>query len=305
MPKSRILTKSVSAPRVTSVDVVGLEIAVDDAARVRGREPVAICLPMWQMRSTGRRAAPRRRAGSGSCPSRNSITKYVEPSGRSPKSEMSTMCGLPMRDAAFASWRKRSRISRSLREVGAQHLDRDLLVDDLVAGEVDDAHAALAEELLDLVAVVEGRADVRVAGVGRALLRRRHVGGRRDVERRLRIAALHRRARSGASSGSERRGTDCSIFACAASSGVACRGSAAGIGVAGALPSTIAGAGGAAKISGAGTGAGSAVADAGAAGAPPPEPASTSRRAAPSRAARPSCSAGAAPWEAWARRPQA
>ena len=91
------------------------------------------------------------------------------------------MCGLPMLDAAFASCRKRSVISRSLRHVGAQHLDRDPLVDDLVAGEVDDAHPAFAEQPLDLVAVVDGRADVRIdrsrEGRNRLRLIRALVGG--------------------------------------------------------------------------------------------------------------------------------
>ena len=59
-----------------------------------------------------------------------------------------------------------------LGEIGAEDLHRDLLVDHLVAGEIDEAHPPFAEELLDLVAVIEGRPDVRVlralgAGLGR------------------------------------------------------------------------------------------------------------------------------------------
>ena len=53
------------------------------------------------------------------------------------------------------------------RHVGAQDFDGDLLVDDLVPREVDDSHAAFAENRLDLVAAVEGRSDVRVDGGGR------------------------------------------------------------------------------------------------------------------------------------------
>ncbi|MEZ4308486.1 MAG: hypothetical protein R3F14_10630 [Polyangiaceae bacterium] len=40
MPKSRILTKSLSEPRVMRKMLMGLEIAANDAARVRGGEAV-------------------------------------------------------------------------------------------------------------------------------------------------------------------------------------------------------------------------------------------------------------------------
>ncbi len=90
------------------------------------------------------------------------MTKYVEPSGSWPKSLMSMMCGFPMALAARASWRKRSVISVSLRHLAAQDLDGDLLVDDLVAPGVDDAHPAFAEHALDQVAAIDGLADVRV-----------------------------------------------------------------------------------------------------------------------------------------------
>ena len=72
------------------------------------------------------------------------------------------MCGLPIA-------RRRARLLQEAlvhlvvaRHVAAQHLDGDLLVDDLVAGRVDDAHPAFAEDPLDDVAAVDRLADVRI-----------------------------------------------------------------------------------------------------------------------------------------------
>ena len=56
-------------------------------------------------------------------------------------------------------------------QIGAEDLHGDLLVDHLVAREIDEAHPAFAEQLLDLVAVVEGGADVGVGRIGLPLFR--------------------------------------------------------------------------------------------------------------------------------------
>ena len=90
------------------------------------------------------------------------MTKYVAPSGRIPKSEMSMMCGLPI------GGRRASFLEETLgdllvaREVPAEDLDGDLLVDELVFAPIDDAHAAFTERLLHEVPPVDGLADVRV-----------------------------------------------------------------------------------------------------------------------------------------------
>ena len=70
------------------------------------------------------------------------------------------MCGLPMLDAALRLVQEALDHLGVGRHVAAQDLDRDALVDDLVAPAVDDAHAAFAEELLDDVATVERLAEV-------------------------------------------------------------------------------------------------------------------------------------------------
>lgn len=54
-----------------------------------------------------------------------------------------------------------------LRHLAAEDLHGDALVDDRVAGRVDDAHAALTEHALDAVAAVDGLSQVRVFAVPR------------------------------------------------------------------------------------------------------------------------------------------
>ncbi len=138
------------------------------------------------------RAGKRHRAAGLMCPdrsmpSRNSMAKNTEPDAVSPKSVMSTMCSWPILEAAFASCMKRATRSRFAGEVFRQHLERDALLDEHVLGEIDDAHAALAELAEDLVAIGDGGADV---GVGRRradgrLALRRGVVRQRRVGRRL------------------------------------------------------------------------------------------------------------------------
>jgi hypothetical protein len=79
------------------------------------------------------------------------------------------------------------------RHVGAQHLHRDLLRDDLVARAVDDAHPAFADHLFDLVAMIERGPEVRILGLRRALARRFELGGGRDLDGEL---VLLRQARA-------------------------------------------------------------------------------------------------------------
>ena len=165
MPKSRILTKSLSSPRCDEEDVVGLEVAVDDAARVRRaerrRRSAARCGTMRGDRDglAARRSTLGQRAARRGTPSRSTSSRRAARRSR----RCRRCAGCRCVDAAFASCRKRSSDLRVARQVGAQHLDRDLLVDDLVARAVHDAHAAFAEQRLDLVAAVERRADERVA----------------------------------------------------------------------------------------------------------------------------------------------
>ena len=63
-----------------------------------------------------------------------------------------TRCVCETLRASLISERKRRASSRLVRELGAQHLDRDRLVEHPVARLVDDAHAALAQHGQDLVA---------------------------------------------------------------------------------------------------------------------------------------------------------
>ena len=60
-----------------------------------------------------------------------------------------------------------------VRHLAAQDLDGDPLVDHLVAGRVDDAHTAFAEDAVDDVAAVDRLADVRIdlGGRGASALR--------------------------------------------------------------------------------------------------------------------------------------
>ena len=97
------------------------------------------------------------------------------------------MCGLPMLDAACASCRKRSVISLSRAKSRAQDLDRDLLVDDLVAARGRRSPSRLRRAALDEVAAVQRLAAVGICGVqhrrwlrvvvGRPRLWHRRVGG--------------------------------------------------------------------------------------------------------------------------------
>ena len=79
------------ASRRHEEDVVGLEIAVDDAARVRGAERAADCAAMCSA-PRDRRAARVAATLASVSPSSSSMTMYDAPSASSPKSMISTMC---------------------------------------------------------------------------------------------------------------------------------------------------------------------------------------------------------------------
>ena len=150
MPKSRIL----GWPRVGEHDVAGLEVAMEDAARVgavRARR-------RWRRRSGSRRRAaagrPRVRASS-EPPGTYSMTRKSVPSWVS-KSKMVATPGWERRESTCASRRKRSRVSRADAPAGAEQLDGDVAVEVGVAGPPDLAHAAGADAFEELVAA-EGR----------------------------------------------------------------------------------------------------------------------------------------------------
>ena len=178
-------------------DVLGLEIAVDDALVVRGAERAR------DLRRDPHRARRRERravAGSprrASSPSTNSITEYVMPSGVVPKSVTSTMFGWPIRDAAFASCTNRRIVAVSRIDLALEHLDRERALDHRVARREHDAHAALADLALDEVAAVERLADELVVLALARLATRSSAPRILDADTRdRRLATADDRARS-------------------------------------------------------------------------------------------------------------
>jgi hypothetical protein len=67
-------------------------------------------------------------------------------------------------------------VGRVAAVIGAQDLDRDLLADDHVRRQVHRAHAALADQAQQLVALAQQRADQRLGLVPRVLAARRQQG---------------------------------------------------------------------------------------------------------------------------------
>lgn len=85
------------------------------------------------------------------------------PLGRRPTSSISTMCGRPLsRAAARASRSKRSRICGMLTRRRKQKFD-DLLVSELVDGDVDGSHPAFCELELDHVGTYDVQTNQRIA----------------------------------------------------------------------------------------------------------------------------------------------
>ena len=137
--------------------------------------PWAICLAMRQSRGTGIGPCSSVRSAPRLLPSRNSIDEVRRPVGQ--LAEVADVDDVLVADGAG-----RARLLEEalvelviVRHLAAQHLDGDTLVDHLVAGSVDDAHPAFAEEAVDDVATVDGLADVRIDPGGR---RHRTVGDR-------------------------------------------------------------------------------------------------------------------------------
>ena len=62
------------------------------------------------------------------------------------------MCSLPILVTAFASWKKRWTTSLLLGELAVDDLERDLLADQRVLGEIHGSHAARPDLLEDAVA---------------------------------------------------------------------------------------------------------------------------------------------------------
>ncbi len=102
------------------------------------------------------------------------MTKYAEPSGSVPKSLMSMMFWWPIDVAACALLDEALDHVLVLGHVAAQHLERELLAEHRVRREVDDAHAALADLLLDSIATVDDLTEQWIDGRPRARHLLRH-----------------------------------------------------------------------------------------------------------------------------------
>ena len=161
MPKSRILTKSWSAAALDEKDVVGLEIAVNDPALVRGGESIGDLSRDVGEPSHGHRPrlfehlAERLAVEPLHDEVGGAVGQLTEVRDVDDVRIADRRCGLRFLQEAVGDL-------LVARHVGAQDLDGHLLVDDLVAREVDDAHPAFAEHRLDAVAAVDGGSDVGV-----------------------------------------------------------------------------------------------------------------------------------------------
>ena len=110
-------------------DVVGLDVEVDDALLVRGAQRLR---DLAQDGDRARRLDARRlaqHARRATAPSRYSMTKKTRPSASSPKSVTSQMYALPTFEAARASCAELLQRLGVARDVGAQQLERDLLLE--------------------------------------------------------------------------------------------------------------------------------------------------------------------------------
>ena len=124
-------------------EVLGLEIAVHDAERVRLGERLARLEHVVDGLGDRQRCPRSTSSSPRSRPSRYSITMYGAPSASTPTSMTRATCSL-VSSAARASRAKRSLATGSLGSAGEQ-LDRDALPERDVRRDDDDAHAALAE----------------------------------------------------------------------------------------------------------------------------------------------------------------
>ena len=144
-------------------DVLGLEVAVDDAGRVRRRQPA----PGRDEHVAGSRAsfaAARASHSSRVSPSTNSIAMYTR-SSTVPASWTVTTFGCDRRAMARASRSRRARRAARRRAGFVDDLQRDPPIQIRVVGGVDLAHAAPPDGGQDLIAV-DARAGRKPSDVG-------------------------------------------------------------------------------------------------------------------------------------------
>ena len=137
-------------------DVLGLDVAMDDAGRVRGGERARDLAADVDASSASGLRAPRCIERSVR-PSMSSCTMKCSPAGVSPTSWMVTMLGWLSAEAARASRRKRCDDRRLLGVRVAHHLDRDRPVQPRVERAEHLAHAAAADAPIDAVVPEAGR----------------------------------------------------------------------------------------------------------------------------------------------------
>ncbi len=186
MPKSRTLTKSFSTRSVHEHDVVRLQIAMDDVGCVRGSQALRDLL-----------------CDVGQAPHRHRPLGFAQNGGQalaveelhdeirravSELTEVADVDDVPIADCTRgACFLEEALIGLVIRRpLAPEHLDRDSLVDNLVAARVNDSHAAFAEDALDQVAPVDGPADVLIDFCRRSHRRAGCVADSLNVEARCR-----------------------------------------------------------------------------------------------------------------------
>ena len=166
MPKSRPSPSQRRLEIVGQEDVVGLEIAVDNAKAMGGIQAVRDLL---DQHGGSRRREPTflRQDPAEAGPGTNSIARYGIPASVSPASYTWTTCGLLIRDAFMPSRRNRRRASRSaVGERGAQELHRRGPLEADVLCPVHLTHTAGADELRKKVPLGhQGTRDLVAASV--------------------------------------------------------------------------------------------------------------------------------------------
>ncbi len=177
MPKSRTLTKSGAAVADREEDVLGLEVAVDDARGVGGGERAA------DLRGDAQRARHVERA---LALDHHAELNALEVLHDEVHGAVGRGAGVgDVDDVRVADLGGGARLApEPLDQVGhpavarVQHLDRDPLADLDVLGEVDLAHPALADQLVDAVAPIDDLAAEVGTVVGIGGIDRERVGGR-------------------------------------------------------------------------------------------------------------------------------